>query len=286
MSTRLKITMIAAAALATTALFAPHAVFAKDSASGNPVVATVNGGKILKSDVTNAIQTLPQLQGADTEKVFPMVVDQIINEKLLDTETAKTKITDDADFKKRLDILKSQLIKQVYLERFLKDKVTDAQVHAEYEKFKKDNEGKEEIHARHILVPTEEEAKQVIKDLDGGAKFEDLAQKRSSGPTAQRGGDLGYFSKEDMLPEFSDAAFKLKKGEYTKTPVKTQFGWHVILVEDRRARTVPEFKEVEAAIRNKLGQQALDGLVKQLRAKADIKKFDMNGKPVEEPKKG
>ncbi len=272
---------IAVAAMAVMA--APTLAQAK--ADDNVVVAVVNGNKILKKDVLGALKTIP-VKEEDTAKVFPIVVDQMINEKLIDTETAKANIEKDPVFVQRLEAAKAQLIKTVYLENYLKDKVNDKTVKAEYDKFKKDNKGKIEVHARHILVKTEEEAKQVIKDLDNGAKFEDLAKERSSGPTAKNGGDIGYFAKGELVPEFSDAAFNLKPGNYTKEPVKSQFGWHVIYVQDKRERVVPDMnKEVESDIRNKLGQEAVQKLVEGLRAKADIKHFDMDGKPVEETTK-
>jgi peptidyl-prolyl cis-trans isomerase C len=266
-------------AIAVAVLFAvPQVSFAKGA--DDAVIATVNGDKIYKKDVSEVLKNIPE-QAGDPKQIFPMVVEQIINEKLIDEASAAAKVEQNPEFQKQLDVLKSQLAKQFYVQEALKDKVSDKAIKAEYEKFKKENKGKEEMHARHILVPTEEEAKQVIKDLDAGAKFEDLAKQRSSGPTAQRGGDLGYFVKEEMIPEFSEAAFKLKPGTYTKTPVKTQFGWHVVKAEERRMRPVPEFKDIEAAIRNKLGQDALAALVEGLRAKADIKRFDESGKPVE-----
>lgn len=279
MSRHLKLIGMIVAAFAFMALPVAAATAADDT-----VVAIVNGDKILKKDVMTALEKLP-VKDAPVEKIFPFVVDQIINEKLLDIETTSAKIEETAEFKKRMDVIKVQLVKQMYLENTLKNKIDDKSVKAEYEKFKKENKGKEEVHARHILVPTEEEANQVIKDLTAGQKFEDLATKRSSGPTAQNGGDLGYFSKEEMLPEFSEAAFKLKKGEFSKAPVKTQFGWHVIRVEEKRSRAVPELKEVENAIRNKLGQEALQKLVEGLRAKADIKRFNLDGSPVAETQK-
>lgn len=281
MASTLKHKKLVIALFLSAALVTSFAVTAK---SADDVVAEVNGDKIFKKDVDAAIKTLP-VQGAEGAKVFPMVLDQIINEKLVDAEVAKSKIQESDDFKKRLDVIKAQLVKQVYLEKILQDKVSDSAVKAEYEKFKKDNKGKEEIHARHIIVPTEEEAKQVIKDLDGGAKFEELAKKRSSGPTAERGGDLGYFTKDDMIPEFSNAAFQLKPGTYTKEPVKTQFGWHVVLVEDKRPRVVPAFKDVEAAVRNKLSQDAIGSLIKDLRSKADIKVMNAKIPAAEEEKK-
>lgn len=282
MSMRAKIASVAAVvALAAIAVVAVSH-FADAKGPADVVVATVNGDKILKKDVAEALKSLP---GADEAQMFPRVVDQIITEKLLDGETKRTKIQNDAEYKKRLDIIKSQLAKQIYVERYLKDKITDGIVQSEYEKFKKSNAGKEELRARQILVSTEEEAKQVIKDLDDGKKFEDLAKQRSSGPSAQNGGEIpGYFVKEEMIPEISDAAFKLKTGGHSKEPIKSQFGWHVLKVEDKRTRTVPEFKEIEMAIRNKLGQDALTQLTGDLRAKAEIKLFDAEGKPVEAPK--
>jgi peptidyl-prolyl cis-trans isomerase C len=257
---------------------------AKETPAGDTVVAIVNGTKIYKNDVMGAIKSL-KVQPADTNKAFPVVVDQMINEKLIDTETAKAKIEADPAFQARLAAAKAQLIKTVYLERYLKDKITDQTIKAEYDKFKKANKGKEEVHARHILVPTEAEAKQVIKDLDAGANFETLAKERSSGPTAKNGGDVGYFAKGEIIPEFADAAFALKPGTYTKEPVHTQFGWHVIFVQDKRDRVVPDLKDVEVAIRTKLGQGAIENLVKGLRAKADIKHFDITGKPLDEATK-
>lgn len=281
MSMRAKIAGVAVVAAAL--LAAPHFASAKES-GGDTVVAVVNGDKVFKKEVTEAMDNIPQLKGADTStqaQVFPRIIDQIITEKLIDDATKKAKIESDAEYKKRLDILKDQLAKQIYVEKYLKDKITDGTVKSEYEKFKSANAGKEELRARQILVSTEDEAKQVIKDLDAGAKFEDLAKSRSSGPSAQNGGEIpGYFVKEEMVPEISGPAFALKTGEYTKTPIKSQFGWHVIKVEDKRSRVVPDFKEVEGAIRNKLGQDALTSLARDLRAKADVKVFDMYGKPA------
>lgn len=276
MSKRVKMLGIVAVLFTTTMLAQP--VFSA-TAADDTVVAIVNGDKILKKDVMGALKNLP-IKEADAEKVFPMVVEQVIAEKLIDGETVKAKIEESAAFKERLETVKAQMAKQMYIEQIIKDKVSDKAVKAEYEKFKAENKGKTEVHARHILVPTEEEAVQVIKDLDAGKKFEDLAKQRSSGPAAQNGGDLGYFVKEEMLPEFSEQAFKIKSGTYSKTPVQTKFGWHVIKVEDKRDRAIPAFKEVEMAIRNKLGQQAVEKLLHDLSAKADIQRFDMEGKPL------
>jgi peptidyl-prolyl cis-trans isomerase C len=269
----------AAMALAVMTMVAVPALAAEEG-----LAATVNGDKILKKDVMGAMKAM-SVKAEDTDKAFPVIVDQMINERLMDEATAGANIESSKEFQQRLETARVQLLKSMYLEKYLKDKITDKTIKAEYDKFKKENKGKQEVHARHILLSTEEEAKQAVKDLDNGAKFEDLAKERSSGPTAKSGGDVGYFAKGEIIPEFSDAAFKLKVGTYTKEPVKSQFGWHVIYVEDKRDRTVPAMKEVEAAIRNKLGQEAIEKLVKDLRAKAEIKRYGMDGKPMEETSK-
>ena len=268
---------VMAFAILAAALFVTPVLAAGD----DTVIAVVNGDKIMKKDVMAAMKKLPVQAGKDTDKIFPLVVDEIINEKLIDDATTAAKIEQSDDYKRQLDALKSQLAKQLYVEKFLKEKVSDKAVKAEYAKFKKENEGREEVHAKHLLVKTEEEAKQAIKDLDDGAKFEDLVKQRSSDTaSAANGGDLGWFAEEDMLPEFSKAAFALKPGSYTKEPVKTRFGYHVILVLDKRARQVPPIESVGDAIRKKLTQDAVKELVDQLRSKAQIKMFDMNGKPL------
>lgn len=280
MHQRHSVTVFAAAALVASALFAAPAVAA--AAADETVIAIVNGDKIMKKDVMSAMKNLPVKPGKDTEKLFPLVVDEIINEKLIDEASTAAKIDQSEDFKKKLDALKGQLAKQLYVEKVLKDKVSDAAVKAEYKKFKEENEGKQEVHARHLLVKTEEEAKQAIKDLDGGAKFDAVAKSRSSdNVSAAQGGDLGWFAAEDMLPEFSKAAFALKPGKHSKEPVQTKFGWHVIKVENKRFREIPELAKVEPAIRQKLTQDAVMDLIKKLRASAEIQMFDMDGKPLE-----
>ncbi len=252
---------------------------AQAKADDSTPAAIVNGDKILKSQV-EGLMKMNNVKEEDAQKAYPVIVDQIINEKLIDAAATKADVQKTPEFQQRMADAKEQLIKTMYLETYLKDKVNDRAIKAEYDKFKKDNKGKEEVHARHILVKTEDEAKKVIVDLNNGAKFDDLAKERSSDPSAKNGGDIGYFAKDELIPAFSDAAFKLKKGTYTKEPVKSQFGWHVIYVEDKRERVVPDQKTVEGAIRNKLGQDAVKQLLASLSAKADIKRFDINGKPV------
>ncbi|MDE1153807.1 MAG: peptidylprolyl isomerase [Micavibrio sp.] len=282
MSLRAHVIRLTAAAVIATAMLS-HPLQPAFSAD-DTVVAIVNGDKIYKKDVMNALKQLP-VKPEDAPKAFPLVLDQVVSEKLIDEASQAAKIEDTPEYKKQLDAVKAQLVKQIYFEKVLSSKVTDAMVKAEYNRFKDQNKGKMEVHARHILVPTKEEAEKVIKDLDGGAKFEDLAKQRSSGPAAQNGGDLGsYMVKEEFIdPDMGAKVVALKAGTYSKEPIKSQFGWHVFKVDDKRERKVPDFdKSVDDAIRQKLSQVAVADLVKSLKAKADIKTFDMDGKPVVE----
>lgn len=272
-----------AATLFAVTLAAPAAFAASDA--GGDVSAIINGQKIYKKDVMSAIkemeaQAQPGAETPDPKAIYPMVISQIVNEKLVEDAAKAAKITESQEYKQREGLMKAQLLKSMYIEKALKNKISDDAVKAAYNQFKNENKGKMEVHARHILVPSEVEAKQVIKDLSGGAKFDDLARRRSSGPAAKAGGDLGWFLKDEVIPEISNAAFELKPGTYSKEPVKTDLGWHVIMVEDKRERVVPEFKAVAGAIRDQLARRALDKLLGDLRNKAEITVYDLDGKKL------
>ncbi|MFN7114240.1 MAG: peptidylprolyl isomerase [Alphaproteobacteria bacterium] len=282
MSLRFRIPATAAAALFSAAVLFAAPLPALAQKDG--VAAIVNGDQILVKDLMAAIDALG-IKGKDVEQVKPDVLEQIINEKLIEDDVIKSKIVESEEYKKRMAVLEVQMQRQIYLEEKIKDKITDRLVKAEYDKFVKQNRGKPEIRARHILVPSETEALQAIKDLDGGADFADLAKRRSSDPSAQRGGDLGYFLREEMVPEFSKEAFSLKVGSHSKKPVKTQFGFHVIKVEDKRERAVPSLEQVAEPIRQKLGNEALKALLEDLRKKADVKILLSGATPKEPAKK-
>ncbi len=245
-----------------------------------PVAAVVNGNKIFKSEVMKTLKEL-SVKKSDAQKVYPVAVSQMVNDKLLEAEIKKSRLVESNTFKTRMKAMEKQLLRSLYLQTRIEGKVTNDVVKAKYEEIKKANAGKKEAHALQILVKTEIEAKQVIKDLGKkGVKFSTLAKKRSSDATAQSGGDIGFFAEGEVLPEFSKAAFALKVGKYTKTPVKTAMGWHVIYLKELRTRKVPKFREMEQNIRSSLGQQAVDGLIRTLRNNAKLEIFDFNGKPL------
>src|SRR5262249_13352345 len=175
------------------------------------------------------------------------------------------------------------VLEQTYIERKVAAAVTDDAIKAHYDQMVKAAPPKEEVHARHILLATEDEAKQVIADIKGGPKFEDVAKPTSQDPSAaQNGADLGFFSKEEMVPEFAEAAFKGKPGELLDAPVKTQFGWHVIEVMERRAAPPPSLEDSKAAIVSDLRNQAAQDAITSLQKGASIKKFNIDGSPIPE----
>lgn len=279
--TRFTFAAIVSVAVLGLAFTARHAGAEKaDAAKENPTVAIVNGEEIKRSDVMDIMKELPPNMPVSAEQIFPMLIDQMITDRLLKAEVAKAKLENDPEVKTRLEDAHEQILKTVYLERKVKSGVSDKEVKAEYAKLKKELGDKQEMRARHILVESKDKAVELIKQLDAGGDFAALAQEHSKDPGAKNGGDLGYFTKEEMVPEFSSAAFALKKGSYSKEPVKTQFGWHVVKAEDLRKREAPKLEEVEDQIKNKLGQKVLEQYVQNLRKTAEIKRFNFNGEPL------
>lgn len=259
-----------AASLATV-LFAAPAMAQDSKPADDTVLATVNGEKIMESDVRATQQGLPaQYRQYPFEALKPMLLDREINQRLMMMAGEKDGLASDEDVKKQVAALKRRVIAETYLDRKLSKAVTDEAVKKKYDEFIKTNVPEKQVHARHILVKTKEEAEKVIKELDGGADFAELAKKESTGPSGKNGGDLGFFSKSDMVPEFGEAAFKLKPGTYTKEPVKTQFGWHVIKVEEVKDGTQPTLDEKRKEIEAQLQNEAYHELVAKLRADAKV----------------
>lgn len=253
------------------------------------VVAIVNGQKIMLSEVVSAQANLSaQYRQLPLQLIFPQLLDQVIDGKLVSVEGRKANLQNDPDVKRRLALVEDQLIQQAYLLKEIDKKITPEALKARYDKFIKDTPPEEEVHARHILVKTEDEAKAIIAELAKGGDFDKIAKDKStdtaSGP---QGGDLGYFKKGDMVAEFADAAFAMKKGEVSKVPVKTQFGFHVIKVEDRRTAPPPKFEEVEDQLRSEMSREIVTAMLDDLRSKAKIEHFNMDGsKIVDAPKPG
>lgn len=235
------------------------------------VLATVDGEEIRDSDVMNLYDTLPaQYKQAPLAFIKGQLVDQLINMQLISKAAMAAKILESQSYKDRLAEMKAQLLQDVFLTKFIADEITDDLIKAEYDKFVADFPKAEELKARHILLKEEQQAKDVVKLLDDGGEFAKLAAEHSTGPSKTRGGDLGYFTKERMVPQFSAAADELEIGKYTKEPVKTQFGWHVILLEDRRPVSPPILAEKEGEIRKQVTNDKVVLLMDGLKEKANI----------------
>ena len=248
---------------------------------GNPVVARVDGVELHLSDVEAAQQSLPpQAQKVPLEQIYPMLLDRLVDGALITEAGRKQRLEQDPDVQTRLKRYEDRLVQEAYLNRAIKQAETDDSLKTRYQKLLKEKPAQEEVHARHILVASEEEAKSVIAQLDKGADFTALAKKYSTDPSAEEGGDLGYFGHDDMVKEFADAAFALPVGQYTKTPVKTEFGWHVIKVEDKRQGKPPSFEEAQDQLRQDLARDIIEVKLQELRGAAKIEEFGLDGKPL------
>ena len=238
------------------------------------VLAKVNGAEIKQSDLTMAEEELaPSLAQMDPATKDENVLSFLIDMKIVAKAAEDEKIADTDEFKKRLAFTRNRLLMDSLLAAKGKAATTDAEMKKVYEDASKQISGEQEVHARHILVETEDEAKAVKSELDKGADFAELAKKKSKDPGASDGGDLGFFTKEQMVPEFANVAFGMEAGKISD-PVKTQFGWHIIKVEEKRNRKPPEFDQVKSQIETYVTRKAQADYVGKLREAAKIERLD------------
>jgi peptidyl-prolyl cis-trans isomerase C len=250
------------------------------AASGSdPVVARVNGVDITQGDLALAEEDL----GADVQAASPEAKREHLIAYLADvimvTQAAdKKKLADNPDFKRRLAFLRNKLLMGFELQDETKSALTDDALHQTYNDAVKSMGGQEEVRARHILVENEDDAKSILEQLKGGADFAALAKEKSKDPGSAEGGDLGYFTKDQMVPEFAEVAFKMYPGQLSN-PVKTQFGWHIIKVEDKRTKQPPEFEKVKDQIESFLARKAQTEFITKLRQSAKIERLDKPAEP-------
>ena len=266
--------------LAAASFFA-IALLATPVRADDKVLAKVNGADIKQSDVALAEEELaPSLAQMDPAAKDENVLAFLIDMKIVSKAAEDKKIADTDEFKKRLTFTRNRLLMDSLLASEGKAATTDEAMKKVYEEASKQIAGEQEVHARHILVETEDEAKAVKAELDKGADFAELAKKKSKDPGASDGGDLGFFTKDQMVPEFSAVAFSLEPGKISD-PVKSQFGWHVIKVEEKRNRKPPEFDQVKAQIETYVTRKAQAEYVGKLREAAKVERMD---KPAETAK--
>ncbi|MGE0118921.1 MAG: peptidylprolyl isomerase [Dongiaceae bacterium] len=244
------------------------------------VVAIINGAKITRADVIASARSLPPQYQQQIDAIFPALIDRLIDLTLLSDEGREQNLQDDSEVKSRVAQFTDQVIQEVVIRRHIETMMTEEAIKARYEKFVAEQPAQTEVHALHILVASEAEAKDVITQLAGGADFSTLAKEKSTDPSAkQNGGDLGYFAAGDMVPEFERVAFALEKGQSSREPVQSQFGWHVIKVIDRREKTPPTLDEARGQIQELLSSELVTSYVTSLRADATIEIFNPDGTP-------
>jgi peptidyl-prolyl cis-trans isomerase C len=249
----------------------------------DPVVATVNGQPIYLSELEVAQQALPpQYRNMPLSSVFPALLDRMVDSKLVVADGKKNKVDADPAFKKRLAFVEEQVIQDYWMQKEIGKRITNDKLQARYQEKLKSMPAEDEVHARHILVATEQEAKDLLAEIKKGTAFDKLAKDKSTDKASgAEGGDLGWFKRTDMVKEFSDAAFDLKKGELSETPVKTQFGYHLIKVEDRRQAPPPTFEELADQIREEVQRETVTQYLDQLRSTSKVEKFNIDGSKAE-----
>lgn len=248
---------------------------------GEVVIATVNGEKIYRGEFETAFSQLPaQAQQMGMETIFPLLLDRMVDEKLISIAAAKAIPADDPEVAKQMAALRERIVMQVYFEREINAKLTDEVLRQRYDQWKEANPGASEVHARHILLETEEKAKEVLAELQGGKDFAEAAKEHSTGPSGPSGGDLGFFTQDQMVKPFADAAFAMEPGAVSAEPVKTDFGWHIIKVEERRQQPQPGFDEMKDQLAQEGTQEIAAEMMSGLREGAEIVTFDIEGNPL------
>jgi peptidyl-prolyl cis-trans isomerase C len=233
-------------------------------------LAVVNGKPVPSSRADAMIKQLSAQGQQDSPQLRAMVKEELINREILIQEADRLGLTTSPEVKNQVEIARQSIAIRALVQDYLKKHpVSDADIKAEYDRFKA-QAGDKEYHARHILVDKEEDAKAIIAKLKGGAKFEELAKQSKDPGSAANGGDLDWASPASFVKPFSDAMTSLKKGEITETPVKTQYGYHVIKLEDVRAAKIPTLEEVKPQIAESLQQKKLAAFQEELRKKAKI----------------
>jgi peptidyl-prolyl cis-trans isomerase C len=247
------------------------------------IVATVDGKPIFLSEIIVMAQRLPeQYRKMSLEAVYPSLLTRAIDSKLVTLEGRRAGFSKDPDVKKRLLDVEDQIISEIFLTKTIGSQVTEEALQKIYSETKSEMASGDQIKARHILLDSEEKAMEIIKKLQAGGEFAKLASEYSTGPSAASGGDLGWFGEGQMVPEFSKAAFALNPGDIVTKPVKTQFGWHIILVEDRKVSAPPSFDEAKEQLASTMSQKLLKELIETLRTKAKIVRFQADGTPIKD----
>lgn len=245
------------------------------AAEPGDVVAKVGDAEITEADMAFAAQDLGQeLQRFPPTQWRKLLLDVMIDMELMAHAAREAGLDKDPDFQKQLEFLELRALRNAYLGQKINGDISEEAVKAAYDKQFADYEGPQELSASHILVKEKAEAEEIIKQLDEGADFAELAREKSTGPSGPNGGSLGYFTQGQMVKPFEEAALALEAGSYTKEPVETQFGWHVILLNDKRRQAKPEMEEVAQGLRQQLMREAYDARMAELKDQVAVEILD------------
>jgi peptidyl-prolyl cis-trans isomerase C len=262
---------------------APAEPAAPAAPAGGVVIARVNGQAVYREDMMAAYQALPpQAQQLGMDVIYPMLIERLVDEKLLAVAAGEAIQDTDREFQDKLRGLRERVKTEVYLTRALDAAVTEEKLRERYEEAVAAIPPQEEVRARHILLDSEERANEVLLIVQGGADFAKTAKEHSTGPSGPNGGDLGYFAKDQMVAPFAEAAFAMPVGEFSPAPVQTEFGWHLIKVEDRRQSPPPAFEEMREQISEEIRRTVLTAMLADARSGAEIEIFDIDGNPPAE----
>ena len=271
--------LVAAGLLASPAAAQAPAPATSAPSAADPVIARINNTEIRASDLAEAAQSLPaEMRGMPPATLYPMLLDQLVDRAAIIDLARRRGLDREPTVARQMARAQDQALQTALISRDVGPLVGETELRARYDREIAGKPGEEEVHARHILLPNEADAKTVIAELKKGGDFATIAKARST-DKASGDGDLGFFKKADMVPEFAAAAFALKPGQITDAPVKSQFGWHVIRLEARRTAPPQPFEEAYEALRIKTIQEGVEKILREARTGLTIEKFNMDGTP-------
>lgn len=278
---------IGAITLATILTFAATQAFSQNAndavEASNPIVAILNGEPVLASEVVEFYESLgPDVAQVAFQSIYPQLLESTVSRKLVNQMGRSQGLLEDEEAIRKIQFWTERVIEEIIVNRWVESNLTDDLIQVAYEAMIADITIVEEVRASHILVETQEEGYEAIVRIENGELFADLARELSTGPSGAEGGDLDFFKYEDVIPEFSDIAFSLPVGEYTTEPVETQFGWHIILVTDRRSLDPPSYEESYDSLRQQEGMRLLGEFYESLKGSNQIILFNFDGTPAGE----
>jgi peptidyl-prolyl cis-trans isomerase C len=248
----------------------------------DPVVAIVEGRPITLSQLGRATQALPEnLRSLPFETLYPVLLDRIIDHEALVMMARRNGLEGRTDVQQDIQAATGRILEGAWLAQAATPKVTEEAIRARYNRQFANRPATEEVRARHILLTTEAEARKVLDELRRGADFATVARASSKDPDASKGGDLGFFRREQVWPGFADVAFSLQPGQIGPAPVKNEFGWHVIKVEEKRLVAPPGYAEVHGQLRQELLAVAVQQSIEQARAQLRIRRFNLDGSELD-----